>query len=63
MQRNIGRAERAIRILLGLGVTGLALFGPHNPWAWLGLIPLLSGLAGWCPAYAMLHISTYEDTR
>jgi len=62
MLRNIGRAERVIRTAIGLLVTSLALLGPHNPWAWLGLIPLSTGLSGWCPAYHLLKLSTYEET-
>ena len=30
----------------------------ENPWAWLGIIPLATGLIGWCPPYALLGIST-----
>ena len=62
MLRNIGRAERVIRTVIGLLVTSLALLGPHNPWDWLGLIPLSTGLSGWCPAYHLLKLSTYEET-
>lgn len=61
MQRNVGNAERIVRIVIGLGIVGLAVFGPKNPWAWLGLVPLLTGLAGWCPAYRLLGLSTQSD--
>jgi hypothetical protein len=61
MQRNIGRAERIIRIVIGAGIVSLAFLGPKNPWAWLGLVPMLTGLAGWCPAYRLLKISTREE--
>ena len=63
MQRNIGRAERLIRVVIGMGVLSLALFGPQNPWCWLGLIPVLTGRFGWCPVYYLLRVSTYEDPR
>lgn len=61
MQRNIGKAERIIRIVIGAGIISLAFSGPKNPWAWFGLVPLLTGLAGWCPAYRLLKISTHEE--
>jgi O-antigen ligase len=61
MQRNIGGIERGIRILIGVGITALALTGPKNPWAWLGLIPLVTGLVGWCPLYRLLRLSTFDE--
>ena len=53
-QRNIGSTERVIRIVAGLGITALAFVGPQTPWALLGLVPLATGLMGWCPPYAIL---------
>lgn len=58
MTRNIHPIERAARIILGGFLTSLALWGPANPWFLLGLIPLATGLLGWCPPYALLGIST-----
>ncbi|BAK74882.1 protein of unknown function [Pseudogulbenkiania sp. NH8B] len=58
MKQNIGRIERVVRIAAGLGIVSLALVGPHSPWGWLGLIPLATGLVGWCPPYALLGINT-----
>lgn len=63
MQCNIGKAERVIRVLIGAGIIGLALFGPRNPWAWLGLVPFLTGVFGWCPAYRVLKITSHEETE
>ena len=58
MKINIGGAERAIRIVAGLVLVGLAATGTVGWWGWLGLMPLATGLIGWCPPYAMLGIST-----
>lgn len=57
-QRNIGSTERVIRILAGLAITALAFVGPQTPWALLGLVPLATGLMGWCPPYAIFGINT-----
>lgn len=57
-QRNIGNTERVIRIVAGLAITALAVVGPQTPWAWLGLVPLATGLLGWCPPYAIFGINT-----
>ena len=58
MKTNIGRVERIVRIVVGIGVLSLAFVGPKAPWAYLGIMPLLTGLLGWCPPYALLGIST-----
>ena len=58
MKQNIGNAERVVRVLLGVGIMSLAFWGPESAWAFLGLIPLVTGLVGWCPPYALLGIST-----
>lgn len=58
MKKNIHPIERVIRIGAGLALTSMAFVGPANPWFFLGLIPLATGLLGWCPPYAMLGIST-----
>jgi hypothetical protein len=56
MTKNIGKAERIIRVVLG--ILSRALVGPQSPWAYLGFVPLLTGLVGWCPPYALLGIGT-----
>jgi Inner membrane protein YgaP-like, transmembrane domain len=63
MKPNIGKIERIVRIVVGLGVLSLAFVGPHSPWAYLGVLPLLSGLIGWCPPYALLGISTVRPAK
>ncbi len=50
--------ERVLRVLVGLGVISLAFVGPKTPWAWLGVIPVLTGATGLCPLYTLLGIST-----
>lgn len=58
MKKNIGNIERIVRIVAGAGIMSLAVIGPQSPWALLGAIPLVTGLVGWCPPYALLGIST-----
>ena len=58
MLRNIHPMERVARIVLGLLLVALAFVGPANHWFLLGLIPLATGLFGYCPPYAMLGINT-----
>ena len=58
MKSNIGKIERVIRIIVGAGILSLAVVGPQSPWALLGIVPLLTGLVGWCPPYHLLGINT-----
>ncbi|MEZ5958211.1 MAG: DUF2892 domain-containing protein [Hyphomonadaceae bacterium] len=58
MKANEGAIDRVLRVLVGAGVLSLAFIGPQTPWAYLGVIPLLTGLVGFCPLYAILGINT-----
>ena len=51
-------AERVIRVVLGLGLLSIAFIGPKTPWGFVGLLPLVTGLMGSCPAYTLLGFST-----
>jgi hypothetical protein len=58
MKQNVHNIERVIRIIIGLGLISLVFVGPQTPWGWLGVIPLATGIIGWCPPYALLGINT-----
>jgi hypothetical protein len=58
MKTNEAGWDRTLRVVLGLGILAFGLVPPHSAWALLGVIPLLTGLVGFCPLYAMLGIST-----
>jgi hypothetical protein len=51
---NVCCKERGVRILVGAVLVTLAYTQQLNGWAWLGLIPLLTGLMGYCPVYSLL---------
>lgn len=55
---NEGLADRLIRIAVGLVVLSLAFVGPQTPWGYLGVIPLITGIVGYCPAYRLFGINT-----
>ena len=54
---NIGMGERVLRVIVGLIVISLVFWGPESAWGWLGLLPLLTGLSGYCPLYAIMGIN------
>lgn len=58
MERNIGDAERVVRVVAGLGLLSLVFVGPHTLWGLVGIVPILTGLTGWCPPYSLLGINT-----
>jgi hypothetical protein len=58
MKANEGALDRILRVIAGAGILSLAFVGPQTPWAYLGAIPLLTGLVGYCPLYAILGVNT-----
>jgi O-antigen ligase len=63
MKGNVGTTDRIIRVLAGLVLIALTLTGTIGLWGWLGVVPLATGLVGWCPPYALLGISTCKVRR
>lgn len=55
---NEGTLDRVFRVALGALLLSLVAVGPHTPWGWLGIVPLATGLVGWCPLYTLLGFST-----
>lgn len=58
MSKNIGAWDRALRIVLGVALLSLVFIGPKTLWGLVGLIPLITGLARFCPAYGIAGVST-----
>ena len=58
MKCNLGHTERVLRMTLGLTLMGLAGFGITGAWAWIGIVPLVTGMVGIFPAYSLLGINT-----
>lgn len=61
MTKNIGGIERIVRIVAGLILIALATTGTVGLWGWLGLVPVATGLMGWCPPYSLLGINTCQN--
>lgn len=57
---NMGSTDRLLRIVAGLILISLVFIGPKTVWGWIGLVPLLTGLIRWCPAYTILGINTVK---
>ena len=58
MDINIGLVDRSLRIGVGVLLLVLATAGNIGAWGYLGLIPLVTGLAARCPIYALFDVRT-----
>ena len=58
MKLNVGGIDRVVRIVVGLGLVGWAAAADGPLWAWIGVVPLATGVIGWCPPYAMFGFSS-----
>lgn len=56
--KNEGKVDRILRVIVGLAVLSLCVIGPQTMWGLVGLVPLLTGLLGFCPLYKILGLST-----
>jgi hypothetical protein len=58
MQINVGTIDRATRVVVGLGLVIAAYAGALGPWAWIGVVPLVTGAVGTCPVYSLLGVDS-----
>ena len=58
MMCNAGKLDRILRVIVGLVLLALVFVGPQTPWGWIGIVPLVTGLVGFCPAYTILGINS-----
>ena len=58
MKANVGGFDKIARILVGVVLLGLAATGTVGAWGWIGIVPLATGLMGWCPAYNIFGMNT-----
>lgn len=58
MKLNVGGVDRTLRIVAGVALIGLTLAGTIGAWGWIGVVPLATGLVGFCPVYPLLGLNT-----
>ncbi|MFO1267731.1 MAG: DUF2892 domain-containing protein [Rubrivivax sp.] len=58
MKVNVGGFDRPLRIVAGLLLIGLTLFGVIGAWGWIGVVPLVTGALGMCPLYTLFGFSS-----
>jgi hypothetical protein len=57
-KRNVGKTDRIIRVVLGVLLVGNVFFALQHPVGWIGVILIVTAIAGICPLYSLLGIST-----
>lgn len=60
---NESSADRLVRVILGVVLLSLTFVGPKSMLGLLGLVPLLTGLLGFCPLYRLIGVSTCPTPR
>ena len=58
MLQNVGTFDRVIRIAAGFGLIAATVAGAIGPWGWIGVVPLLTGVFRFCPAYLPFGLSS-----
>ncbi|WP_372634426.1 DUF2892 domain-containing protein [Fodinibius sp.] len=62
MKTNVGRTDTIVRLILAIVIFFLGFYY-QSWWGAVGLIPLITGIAGVCPLYALLGISTSQKAQ
>jgi hypothetical protein len=63
MTKNVGSTDRMLRIAAGVVLIVLAAMGSIGWWGFIGVVPLLTGLASSCPVYTLLGVKTCPMQR
>jgi len=60
METNVGLVDRVLRVAVGAGLIAVAVLVAHPyAWAgWIGVVPILTAIVGFCPAYRLFGLST-----
>jgi hypothetical protein len=58
LKNNVGKVDRIIRVILGILLIGNVFFALQHPIGWIGVILVLTGIAGICPLYSLLGLNT-----
>ena len=65
--KNVGGIDQVLRIIAGsilLLLVSSTFIGPQTTWAYMGfigIIPFITGIIGYCPTYQLLGINTYKN--
>lgn len=63
MAANVGGIDKVLRIVVGAGLIGATVAGALPVWGYIGVVPLATGLMGWCPAYTLFGMNTCPSKK
>ncbi len=63
MKPNVCGIDRFMRVTIGLALVGLTLSSMIGVWGWIGVVPLLTGVFRYCPAYSIFGLETCPVTK
>jgi hypothetical protein len=58
MKQNVGSIDKILRIVVGIALIAATALHALPVWGYIGIVPLVTGIAGFCPAYALLGVNT-----
>jgi hypothetical protein len=62
MKANVGSADRIIRLILGAVIIVLGFYF-KSWWGVVGIVPIITGLVNYCPAYSLMGVSTKTKVK
>jgi len=62
MKTNVGNADRIIRFILGAVIIVLGFYF-KSWWGVVGILPIITGLVNYCPAYSLIGVSTKTKVK
>jgi hypothetical protein len=60
--KNVGSIDKILRIIAGIAIMGAGYYF-KNWWGAIGIVPVMTALIGWCPAYTLLGIKTCPTNK
>ncbi|MBU6142532.1 MAG: DUF2892 domain-containing protein [Betaproteobacteria bacterium] len=63
LKKNMGGSDRAVRFILGCLLVISAAVGALGPWAYLGVMAMITGAIGNCPVYGVFGYSTNKSSK
>jgi hypothetical protein len=60
MHTKLGIVDRVLRLVVAFALLALVFTGPRTAWGWVGIVPLLTAVVGYCPAYRVLGLQARQ---
>lgn len=61
ISRNVGKADRLVRLVAGAALVAAAAFGAIGVWGYIGLIFVATAFMNFCPIYKIIGVKTCSD--